>query len=439
MKIAVLGLWHLGLVTAGCLARIGHNVTGFDDSEQLVSDLGNGHLPVFEPGLVEVVRAELASGRLAFENDVAKIPSDCQVLWVAIDTPVDDNDLGDSEGVVKAILRALGFVPDGTLVIISSQLPAGSTRRIESEVTSWNHPRGLRFSYSPENLRLGSAIEVFTHPDRLVVGVGKFEDRSRFAAVFESITNNIEWMSIESAEVTKHAINAFLAMSVAFANEVAAVCEFVGADAREVEHALRSDRRIGKHAYISAGEAFAGGTLARDVQYLRQIAAANNFDSTLITAIKLSNDLHRGWVKARLQSLVAHLDGCTVTVCGLAYKTGTDTLRRSASVEMCDWLLERGASLRIFDPVVSELPPRWDNRVTRQQDIQSALRNTDVLIIGSSVPRLVGNYEVQISPPNLSKMIVLDPGRRCGELEALPDVRYFAVGKSHSSLKADRD
>lgn len=261
MRICVFGLWHLGSVTAACLAQAGHEVVGVDPDPQTIADLRRGKPPLFEPGLKELVAAGLSSRRLRFETDVALAVADAEVVWVAFDTPVDDNDMPQVSAVVDPVTACFGLLPDRCLVLVSSQLPVGTTRRL-AEAAARAGRTGLTFGYSPENLRLGKAIEVFTHPDRVVVGLQSEADRDKVSTVFAPFMTNIIWMGLEAAEMTKHAINAFLATSVAFMNEIAAICEKVGANAKEVERGLKSEQRIGPGAYLSPGGAFAGGTLA---------------------------------------------------------------------------------------------------------------------------------------------------------------------------------
>ncbi|EQD40130.1 UDP-glucose 6-dehydrogenase, partial [mine drainage metagenome] len=225
--------------------------------------------------------------------------------------------------------------------------------------------KALSFACSPENLRLGKALDVFLKPDRVVVGVRSVRDKERIGRLLQPITDRIEWMSVESSEMTKHAINAFLATSVVFANEIASVCEMVGADAKEVERGLKTEQRIGPKAYLSPGVAFAGGTLARDIEFLKVVSQEHQLSIPLLESVKTSNDQHKGWVRHKLKALFPNLNGVVIVVWGLTYKPGTDTLRRSLAVELCDWLIEQGAKVRVHDPAVKELPLEWNGLVQR--------------------------------------------------------------------------
>ena len=259
MKVCVLGLWHLGTVTAACLAAGGHQVSGLDFDQAVVANLKNGQPPLFEPGLEELVKQGLESGRLDFSSSAAEAVREARVIWVTYDTPVDDDDNADVEYVVERVARLFPYLEAGQAVLISSQLPVGTSKQLEALFAAARPGVAVSFSYSPENLRLGKAISVFSQPDRVVIGVRAEESRKRFAELLAPFTTHIEWMSVESAEMTKHALNAFLATSVTFINEIAAICEQVGADAKEVERGLKSESRIGPKAYLGPGGAFAGG------------------------------------------------------------------------------------------------------------------------------------------------------------------------------------
>src|SRR5262249_43972224 len=226
----------------------------------------------------------------------------------------------------------------GTLVLISSQVPAGFTAGLEAD---WRD-RGLRYAYSPENLRLGKALDSFRSPERIIVGVRNPADNGQLMELFAPFCRRLEWMSVESAEMTKHALNAFLATSVTFINELARLCEVVGADAKEVERGLKSEGRIGGRAYLSPGAAFAGGTLARGVRFLTERGGRMGVGMPLLEGVLASNELHKGWVRQRVVGLLEGVKAPTVAVLGLTYKPGTSTLRRSFAVELCRWLHGRG-------------------------------------------------------------------------------------------------
>jgi UDPglucose 6-dehydrogenase len=239
-------------------------------------------------------------------------------------------------------------------------------------------------------------------------------------------------MSVESAEMTKHAINAFLATSVTFANEIAAICEAAGADAKEVERGLKTEARIGPKAYLSPGAAFAGGTLARDVEFLKAASAGAGLRSPLLDAIKVSNDEHKQWAGRKLVELFGNLKGLTVAVWGLTYKAGTSTLRRSWAVELCDALLQRGVQLQVHDPAAEALPVAWNDRVKRTADPLAALAQAHALVVATEWPeyRQVPIDSIAALP---QRLVVLDANRFLAAWSALDSVRYIAVGSVPSA------
>ena len=430
MRVCVQGLWHLGAVTAACLASVGHDVVGFDPSAVTVQMLNRGKAPLFEPGLDDLIQVGSSSGRLRFTSDLAEALTEVDVLWVAFDTPVDDEDRADVEFVQGQICAAMDYLKAGALVLVSSQMPVGSVRALEAFADDHMPSKQLRFACSPENLRLGKALDVFLKPDRVVVGVRDPEARRTLEALFAPITDRVEWMAVESAEMTKHAINAFLATSVTFANEIAAICEVVGADAKEVERGLKSESRIGPKAYVSPGGPFAGGTLARDIAFLNAEGTKHDLATPLLSAVRPSNDEHKNWVRRKLLQQLGTINGARVGIWGLTYKPGTDTLRRSLAVELCDWLLARGASIQVYDPEVRQLPERWGDKVLHCTDPIAVVSDVSVLVIGTEWPQF---KQAALGLPNRAQagFAVIDANRHLQSLTgAFADAgfKYIAVG-----------
>jgi UDPglucose 6-dehydrogenase len=426
MKICVMGLWHLGSVTAACLASAGHQVVGFDFDQVTISNLQQGCPPIFEPGLENLVRQGIESQTLSFTADPLEAFTDSEFVWVTYDTPVNEDDQANVGFVLEQINKIIKFLAPSTLILISAQVPVGTTKKLETESRRLN--KNVSFAYSPENLRLGKAIDVFTHPDRVIVGIRTENDRAKIQELFVNITDKIEWMSVESAEMTKHAINAFLATSVVFINEIAELCEYVGADAKEVERGLKSESRIGPKAYLSPGEAFAGGTLARDIAFLIDFGAQYQQSSFLFPAVKASNDAHKLWPRTKLIDLLGNLAGKVVAVWGLTYKPGTDTLRRSSSVELCQWLLNQGAIVQAHDPAVKSLPEAL-SAIRLYFSPEEALKNASALVIATEWPeyRLI-NCEVFKSL--MASVNIIDPnGFLSKVIIGLDAIKYLTVGR----------
>lgn len=432
MKIAVAGLWHLGSVTAGCLAQAGHDVAGFDDNAETIAGLKQGHPPIAEPGLPEILNAGIHAGKLSFSSDPASV-SGAEVVWIAYDTPIDADDRANPEFVCEKVERLFPYLKSDALLLISSQLPAGSTRRLEAAYKKQFPAGHARFACSPENLRLGKAIEVFTKPDRVVVGIRTQRDKETVAAVLKPFTDKIVWMSVESAEMTKHAINAFLATSVTFINELAAICERVGADAREVEQGLKSEVRIGPRAYLKAGSSFAGGTLARDISFLIDLGAREQLPAKLFEAVKASNDAHRHWTRRKLLEIAGPLAEKKIAVLGLTYKPGTSTLRNSDALDLCRWLHDNGAVVVAFDPAAETLPETF-RFVRRTSDAITALAGADAAIVGTEWPELKALSASDVINAMRQPAVLDASGFLSSTLKTNNEIRYFNVGSSNGTI-----
>lgn len=422
MKVCVYGLWHLGCVTAACLAEAGHEVRGLDPDADRIAALKKGEPPIMEPGLTELIAAGMAKKRLEFFTDAKEAVRDCKVLWVTMDTPVNEDDQADTRYVIDRVTGILSLLDDSAMILVSSQLPVGTCKALEDAGEG-----RVPVAYSPENLRLGEALNVFRNPDRVVVGTRRESDRGTLRTLLAPLTDRVEWMSVESAEMTKHALNAFLAVSVTYANEIASICEKVGADAKEVERGLKTESRIGPGAYLSPGTAFAGGTLARDVEFLNRIGSRASLRTPLLESVKASNDHHRDWPKRMLMEAVGSLASRTVAVWGLTYKAGTDTLRRSASIDLCRWLLRAGAKVRSHDPAVSTLP-RELTEILVCASPEDAASGADALVVMTGWPQYK-TASVLEAVKSANVRTILDPARILpSSVRNLPGIRYFAVG-----------
>jgi UDPglucose 6-dehydrogenase len=421
MKITVLGLWHLGSVTAACCAKH-FRVNGLDFDVAIIAKLNSGEAPLFEPGLDDLIGDGIAAKNLFFTSDAATACANADILWVCYDTPVNDNDESDVNFVLSNLQRALPHLPEGALVLISSQLPVGTCAQLEAG-SPW-----LRFACSPENLRLGKAIDVFCKADRFIVGTRDDFNHSLLEKLFAPFTSQVIFMRTESAEMVKHALNSFLAVSITFINEVARLCEQVGADAGEVASGLKSDIRIGSKAYLGPGGAFAGGTLARDVVTLTNLAVTKGETIALISAIKQSNEAHRCWVYNRLLARLGELRGARVAVLGLTYKPGTDTLRRSSAVQLCEALLKAGCSVRVFDPVVKQLPSELRG-ITLTGSVTEALVGTDAAAVCTEWPEFrQTNWPETVAAMRIR--VIVDANRFLEkQFKDAEGVEYLSVGR----------
>ncbi len=420
MKIVVLGLWHLGSVTAACCARH-FQVVGLDFDAAVIAGLNRGQAPLLEPGLNERLAAELERGSLRFTTDPHVACAEADLLWLCADTPVNDRDESDVAQVLDVLRRALVHLPAGALVLISSQLPVGTCAALEREFPQFD------FACSPENLRLGKALAAFEQAERIIVGLRNPARRPLLETVCAPFSRQVLFMRTESAEMVKHALNSFLALSITFINEVARLCELTGADAREVASGLKSEPRIGPRAYLQPGVPFAGGTLARDVVTLTTLAAAHHESLALIPAIQQGNDLHRRWISRKLKSRLGDVRDRTIAVLGLVYTPNTNTLRRSAAVELCRELVDAGAHVQAFDPAIHELPAELVG-LKLAGDISSALDHADAAVVCTEWPEFrQADWSTLVS--RMRRPLFIDPNRFLKEsLVQLKGVDHTSVG-----------
>jgi len=432
-SIGVVGLWHLGSVTAACLADAGNHVIGVDPDPVVVEGLLAGRPPVSEPGLEDLLA--LNAPRLDFTCEPRALAG-ARRAWVTFDTPVDDDDNADVEWVLAQALALLERLPANSLVVVSSQLPVGSIAKLHERCAAQRGDGGLRFACVPENLRLGRALESFRARDRIVAGVRSEDDRSELAELLAPFSASVQWMRVESAEMTKHALNGFLATSVAFINEVAEICESVGADADEVSRGLKSEQRIGPGAYLGPGDAFAGGTLARDIGFLRGLAKHRGLPAHVFAGVADGNAAHKRWTRRKLLELLGEDDareqdalaGRQVAIWGLTYKPGTDTLRRSSAIELCRWLASVGATVRTHDPAVSVLPPDLADKIELCSSPLEAAAGADVLVVCTAWPDYL-EVPVEDLLCALALAQIVDPaGVLRAALAPHPHVRYVRVG-----------
>jgi UDPglucose 6-dehydrogenase len=433
--IGVVGLWHLGSVTAASLAEAGNCVIGIDPDPAVVEGLSAGVPPISEPGLEDLLRANAA--RLRFTSD-PQVLAEARCAWLTFDTPVDDDDVADVEWVIAHAVELLAGLRAGALVVVSSQLPVGSVATLQERCEAARQDAELRFACVPENLRLGRALESFREPDRIVAGVRTEADRVELAEMLAPFSSEVQWMRVESAEMTKHALNGFLATSVAFINEIAAICESVGADAEEVARGLKSERRIGPRAYLGPGDAFAGGTLARDIGFLRGLAKREGLSAHVFAGVADGNTAHKHWTRRKLLELLGDADapeaeallGRRVAIWGLTYKPGTDTLRRSSAIELCRWLVSVGATVRAHDPAVSALTSDLALKIELCATALEAAEEADVLVVCTPWPDYL-EVPVEETLSVMARGHVVDPaGALRATLGRHPDVHYARVGSS---------
>lgn len=383
MRVLVIGGWHLALVTSACLAAKGHQVDLVPEENEQIEHLKQSLLPIDEPGLTDLFRKMTTESRLAVSSLDEIQAESYDAVWVAVDTPVDHNDNANVEYVIEIAVHVLQKFRHRTVIINSSQLPVGSVERIQSEVRA----RSLvthEIVAVPENLRLGNAIEAFLHPDRVIVGANTHEGRQCAIKLLEPITARLEFMSVRSAEMVKHALNAFLGTSVAFANSISTICEKVGADAADVARGLKTDVRIGSKAYLRPGEAFAGGTLARDLRYLDTLwGHCEPSMPGVFSAVLNTNEAHKKWTLKVLVEQFPDLKKKRILLAGLTYKADTSTLRRSVAVEVSEDLLDCQTNVDVLEKTSAVSASDIDQRMRIINPAELPEHEYDAIVVGT--------------------------------------------------------
>lgn len=349
-KVCVIGIWHLGSIYSACLAELGYFVVGVDKDRNRVKNLNQGVPPLFEPGLGALISKNIHLNRLSYTVDPREALVGASFVLIAFDTPVDAKDEVDLSEVYDTAARLAEWLENGSTVIVSSQVPVGTCEEIRSLIRQKRHSLDFDVACVPENLRLGQAIDRFMNPERIVIGADNESTLDRVEAFFSVVKAPKIRMNLRSAEMTKHALNAFLATSISFISEIANLCDEVGADALKVAEALRLDSRIGPKAMLKPGLGFAGGTLARDLKVLRKLGGKLGYETRLINSVLEVNRQQNRMIAGKLRKIYGSLQNLTVGVLGLTYKAGTSTLRRSASLEIIRDLTDGGASVRAYDP-----------------------------------------------------------------------------------------
>lgn len=349
IKIAILGLWHLGEIYSACLAELGCKVVAVSPDDELVQNFKSGIAPLEEPLLKDMLLRNQSAGRLEFTADFRRI-AEADVVWLALDVPVDEYDEADLTPIWKALETCIPFIKKDAVIAVSSQIPVGTSAKINRMLRESRPDAKFRYFYSPENLRLGEGVKSFMEPKRIVIGADDALSLEMAGRIFASLKAEMIPMSVASAEMTKHAINAWLATSISFANDLADACEHSGADVEDVIRALKAEPRIGEKAYIFAGLGFSGGTLGRDLKALMGLKR-EGIHLPVISSAYDKNAKRSEMITQRLEGHFGNIAGKTFAILGVTYKPRTSTLRRSLPLSIERVLRDKGAITRLCDPL----------------------------------------------------------------------------------------
>ncbi|MGB0869081.1 MAG: UDP-glucose dehydrogenase family protein [Flavobacteriales bacterium] len=392
MKIVVVGSGYVGLVSGTCFAEMGNTVTCVDIDETKISNLTKGIIPIFEPGLETMVLKNIESSTLKFTTSISDALQDAEIVFIAVGTPMGDDGSADLQYVLS-VANSIGATMNHRLVVVDkSTVPVGTADKVRSTIKNALAERQLDIEFdvvsNPEFLKEGAAINDFMKPDRVVIGADSdyaFSKMKELYSPFFRTHDRFITMDIRSAEMTKYAANAMLATKISFMNEIANICERVGADANQVRIGIGSDNRIG-YSFIYPGCGYGGSCFPKDVKALKKIAEEHNYDAKLIRSVEDVNDAQKHVIAKKIVNRFGEdLSGKTFGVWGLAFKPGTDDMREAPAIYTIKELVKRGAKIQAFDPKAMHESESFYLKNTENVNYVSSkyqvLENADALIL----------------------------------------------------------
>lgn len=390
MNIAIVGTGYVGLVSGTCFADTGVNVTCVDVDANKIERLKNGDIPIYEPGLDELVKKNMAAGRLHFSTDLASVLNDVNIVFSAVGTPPDEDGSADLKYVLQ-VARTIGQNLNHYVVVVTkSTVPVGTAKKVHQAIDEELQKRGVSIEFdvasNPEFLKEGSAIKDFMSPDRVVVGVESEHAKKVLSRLYKPFMMNnfrVIFMDIPSAEMTKYAANSMLATRISFMNDIANLCERVGADVNMVRAGIGSDTRIGRK-FLYAGCGYGGSCFPKDVKALIKTADQNGYSMEVLKAVERVNENQKSILFEKLKKAYEDesLKGKTIAMWGLSFKPETDDMRESTALVMIKLLLEVGCSIRVYDPVaMEECKRRIGDSVIYCRDMYDAVLNADALLL----------------------------------------------------------
>jgi UDPglucose 6-dehydrogenase len=385
MKIAVVGTGYVGLVLGACLAENGNTVIGVDKDQSKIDQLKAGQMPIYEPGLEEMVRRNTAEDRLSFSTDLAGAVRASAIVFIAVGTPQGEDGSADLQhvmGVARDIGRAMNKY---TIVVDKSTVPVGTAKKVRAVIAK-ETTQPFAVVSNPEFLKQGAAVEDSMKPDRVVVGVDPGDERAaevmrELYGPFTRTGAPIMMMDTASAELSKYAANAILATRISFMNEVANVCELVGADVDHVRRAMGADRRIG-NSFLFPGVGYGGSCFPKDVKALLKSSQDLGYDFRILHSVEAVNHAQKQRLLAKMDEHFTNLKGKTIALWGLAFKPRTDDMREAPAIPIIEGLLARGATVRAYDPAAAPVAKRiFDGRIALCEKSYDALSGADALAI----------------------------------------------------------
>lgn len=448
MNISVIGTGYVGLVTGTCFAEMGHNVICVDIDEKKISNLKDGIMPIYEPGLEEMVIKNANENRLHFTTDIKEASEKSTIHFIAVGTPPGADDAADLR-FVQEVANQLGksMTADYNVVIDKSTVPVGTADKVSAIIDQELKNRNLDIEFdvvsNPEFLKEGTAIDDFMNPDRVVIGADSERGRKIMHSLYAPFTPSHERilvMGVRGAEMTKYASNAMLATKISFMNEIAELCEKLDVDIEDVRHGMGSDSRIG-YEFIYPGCGYGGSCFPKDVKALVRMAAENDVPYNVLDAVEIRNQRQKERMFVKINNFYdSDVSGKTFCMWGLAFKPGTDDMREAPSLQIISDLVNAGAKVHAYDPVAKEtasidIPDEWlaDGRVKIMDDQYRAIDATDALILVTEWKQF-RNPDFNYIKEKLTEPVIFDGRNQYDpELMATFGIIYSGIGRTKSN------
>jgi UDPglucose 6-dehydrogenase len=426
MNIAVVGTGYVGLVTGTCLAETGNNVICVDINEEKVNKMKSGEVPIYEPHLDVLFHRNIKAGRLSFTTSLAEAIEKAKIIFLALPTPPGEDGSADLSYVL-GVAKDLGkIIKDYKVIVDKSTVPVGTADKVTKAVAE-NAKVEFDVVSNPEFLREGFAVDDFLKPDRVVVGTRSEKAKKLMEELYKPYVrqgNPIIFMDEKSAELTKYAANAFLATKITFMNEIANICERVGADVDAVRIGIGSDDRIGKR-FLFPGIGYGGSCFPKDVQAISKSAAEVDYDFKIIEAVMVVNEKQKTALIPRIKNYFKNdLKGKKIAVWGLAFKPDTDDIREAPALYLIDELLSAGALIEAYDPeAMNNVKRIYEDKISFSEDQYSATKDADALIIATEWS-LFRTPDFEILGSNLKNKVIFD-GRNLYSLDQMKNLGYY--------------
>lgn len=436
MKIAIVGSGYVGLVTGACFSEVGIEVVCVDIDQRKIDQLNKGIVPIFEPGLEEMLNRNMKKNRLRFTTDIAAAVKDCEVLFIAVGTPPDEDGSADLQYVLSVARDCGKHMNDYLLVVTKSTVPVGTSEKVRKAVQDELNKRNVDIAFdvasNPEFLKEGAAIDDFLKPDRIVIGLQSQRAKDLMKSLYKPFTLNghpVIFMDIISAEMTKYAGNSMLATKISFMNDIANLCEIVGADINLVRKGIGSDSRIGSK-FIYPGIGYGGSCFPKDVQALIRTAGEYNYELRVLKAVEEVNKDQKLVLFNKIMNYFdGDIHGKTIALWGLSFKPQTDDMREAPSLVIVQKLLEAGARVKAYDPIaMKEAKHHFGNTVSYCEDQYETLIDADCMAILTEWPEFkFPNF--RIIKKLLNKPAVFD-GRNIYDTAEMKQqgFSYFCIG-----------